>query len=156
MKIGDQSDARYMRGALSMARRAARRGEVPVGAVLVRDGQVIARAANAVEASNDPTQHAEIRVIRRACRIARNWRLVDCTLYVTKEPCPMCAGALALARVKRIVFGAPDPVGGGCGSKYSIATDGSQRHKVEIQGGVLKEECSQLLRKFFQAQRAKR
>ncbi len=139
--------------ALAEAEAAGRQGEVPVGAVLVHGEQVIARAGNRVVAARDPAGHAEIRVLRRAAAILDNYRLCDATLYVTMEPCPMCAGALVHARIGRLVFGAADPKGGGVVSKYAIGQDGRLNHSLAVTGGVLAERCGALLREFFQKRR---
>lgn len=139
--------------ALAEAEATGRQGEVPVGAVLVHGEQVIARAGNRVVAARDPAGHAEIRVLRRAAAILDNYRLCDATLYVTLEPCPMCAGALVHARIGRLVFGAADPKGGGVVSKYAIGQDGRLNHSLAVTGGVLAERCGALLREFFQKRR---
>ena len=147
------SDEMFMALALDEARRAARQGEVPVGAVLVRGGVVLARAGNRLLAGHDPTGHAEIRVLRRAGRSIGNYRLVDTTIYVTLEPCPMCAAALVHARVARLVFGARDPKGGGVVSRYHIGRDGRLNHRLEVDHGILAAECGDILREFFQKRR---
>ena len=147
------SDETFMALALDEARRAAREGEVPVGAVLVRGGVVLARAGNRMLAGHDPTGHAEIRVLRRAGRRIGNYRLVDTTIYVTLEPCPMCAAALVHARVARLVFGARDPKGGGVVSLYPIGRDGRLNHRLEVDHGILAAECGDILREFFQKRR---
>lgn len=144
-----------MRKALQLAQRAADKGEIPIGCVLVREGRVIARGANEVESKLDATRHAEIIAMSRASRKLKNWRLSGCTVFVTKEPCPMCAGALALARVDRIVFGVSDPAMGGCGGKFNLVTDGSMRANIPVTGGVLGDECRKLLQKFFRSLRSK-
>ncbi|MCC7519639.1 MAG: nucleoside deaminase [Verrucomicrobiae bacterium] len=149
------SDEHFMREALRQAQRAFARDEVPVGAVIVREGRVIARADNQVEELRDATAHAEILAITQASAALGDWRLDGCTLYVTKEPCPMCAGALALARMARLVFGAPDPKSGGAGSVFSITRHPGLNHRVETVGGVLREECAALLKRFFAAKRGK-
>ena len=147
------SDEMFMALALDEARRAARQGEVPVGAVLVRGGVVLARAGNRLLAGHDPTGHAEIRVLRRAGRSIGNYRLVDTTIYVTLEPCPMCAAALVHARVARLVFGARDPKGGGVVSRYHIGRDRRLNHRLEVTQGILATECGDILREFFQKRR---
>jgi tRNA(adenine34) deaminase len=146
-------DEQMMLLALAEAEATGRQGEVPVGAVLVHGEQVIARAGNRVVAARDPAGHAEIRVLRRAAAILDNYRLCDATLYVTLEPCPMCAGALVHARIGRLVFGAADPKGGGVVSKYAIGQDGRLNHSLAVTGGVLAERCGALLREFFQKRR---
>lgn len=142
-------DHYFMKVALEMAREAFRRGEVPVGAVLVQKGEILARNFNRREEMRDATAHAEILVLREAGQKIGGWRLLDTTLYVTLEPCPMCAGALVLARVSRLVFGARDPKGGAAGSLYNIPCDDRLNHRLEVREGVLEEECSTLLREFF-------
>lgn len=147
-------DERLMRLALREAARAGRAGEVPVGAVLVdADGAVIARGRNRPVAANDPTAHAEIVALRRAARRLGNYRLPGTTLYVTVEPCAMCAGALVHARVARVVYGAPDPKGGAARTLYRILDDPRLNHRAEVVGGVLAEECAAALREFFRARR---
>lgn len=143
-----------MRLALHCAHEAAELGEVPVGAVLVaRDSQVIASSGNNCIQANDPTGHAEIRALREAGRILRNYRFPGATLYVTLEPCAMCAAALVNARVERIVFGAYDKKGGGVISRYSIGRDGRLNHTFQVTAGVLAEECSEVLVNFFKKRR---
>ncbi len=149
-----ERDPRFMRAALSQAAAAAAAGEVPVGAVLVgADGEVLSEAANAPIAGRDPTAHAEILALRRAARRVGNYRLPGTTLYVTLEPCAMCAGALVHARVARIVYGAPDPKSGACGSVLDIAHHPKLNHRIEVTGGVLEGEAAELLRRFFLARR---
>ncbi len=147
-------DARFMAEALAEARLAAAEGEVPVGAVLVRDGAVAARGRNARERDRDPLAHAEIRALGEAARAAGAWRLEGATLYVTLEPCVMCAGALVLARVARLVYGARDPKGGACGSLYDVPRDPRLNHRLEVTEGVLAPECGALLTEFFRGRRA--
>jgi tRNA(adenine34) deaminase len=147
-------DERYMHLALREAARAARAGEVPVGALLVdAAGEVIARAHNRPIGGCDPTAHAEIIALRRAARRLGNYRLPDTTLYVTVEPCAMCAGALVLARVARVVFGAADPKGGAARTLYRILDDPRLNHRAEVIGGVLEVECRETIQKFFLARR---
>ena len=143
-----------MRLALAEARVAKDEGEVPVGAVVVADGRVIARAHNRPIALNDPTAHAEILALREAARAAGNYRLGDCTIYVTIEPCPMCAGALVLARIGRLVYGAADPRAGAVQSCFEIVSSEKLNHRVEASGGVLEEECRSLLQNFFARRRS--
>ena len=151
-----QDDSYFMELALIEAQHAAQWGEVPVGAVLVgRDGEVIAAGGNRSISSCDPSAHAEIVTLRRAGEFVRNYRFPGTTLYVTLEPCVMCAGALVLARVERLVFGAYDPKAGGVVSCYSVGCDGTLNHQFQVTGGVSAEECSQILRDFFQARRQK-
>jgi tRNA(adenine34) deaminase len=142
-------DAKWMREALIEARQAASLGEVPVGAVVVRDGEIIGRGHNRREIDGDPLAHAEIIAIRHAAEAVGNWRLTECSLYVTLEPCPMCAGALVNSRVERLVFGTRDPKAGYCGSLGNLVADARLNHRLEWTEGVLAEECSQELRRFF-------
>ena len=142
-------DEIFMRTALAEAERAASHGDVPIGAVLVRDGDVIARACNERELRSDPTAHAEIVCLRAGAKALGDWRLLGTTLYVTLEPCPMCAGASVLGRVARLVYGPQDPVAGAAYSLYNIVQDPRLNHSVEITAGVLEEECAHLLRSFF-------
>ena len=146
-------DVATMRRALGLAREATALGEVPVGAVLVRDGVVIAEAYNLRESLNDPTAHAERLALTEAGRVLESWRLEGCTLYVTLEPCPMCAGALVLARVARVVYGAADPKAGACRTLYRIADDPRFNHRVEVTEGVLAAECGAILTEFFRSRR---
>lgn len=143
-----------MRLALREAARGSRAGEVPVGAVLVdADGEVVSRAFNRPVGGCDPTAHAEVVALRRAARRLGNYRLPGMTLYVTLEPCAMCAGALVLARIAQVVFGATDPKGGAARTLYRILDDPRLNHRIEVIGGVLEFECSELLRGFFRARR---
>ncbi|MBA2578540.1 MAG: nucleoside deaminase [Euzebyaceae bacterium] len=142
--------------ALAQARIALQTGDVPVGAVVVRDGAVIAEACNRREADRDPTAHAELLAIRRAAAELGSWRLDGCTLYVTLEPCTMCAGALVLARLPALVFAAADPKAGAVGSVYDVPRDARLNHRVDVSSGVLAEECGAVLRRFFQARRGSR
>ena len=145
-----------MEQALACAREAESAGEVPVGAVLTDDtGAVIARAANAPIARRDPTAHAEMLVLRAAGRALGNYRLPGCVLYVTLEPCAMCVGALVHARIARIVYGAPDPKTGACGSVFDLAANPKMNHRIEVTGGVLAEESAALLKRFFAARRGR-
>jgi len=149
-------DERYMRAALDEAKRAAAAGEVPVGAVVVHQGRIIGRGRNGVEHLNDPTAHAEILAIGAASQTAGSWRLEGCTLYVTLEPCPMCMGAALNARVDRIVYGAPEPKFGACGSVVDLRTIPRYNHTVSVFGGVCAEEASGLMKGFFRALREAR
>jgi tRNA(adenine34) deaminase len=142
-----------MRLAIAEAERAGAVGDVPVGAVVVRDGVVIGRGHNRREADGEPLAHAEILALRQAAAATEGWRLVGCTLYVTLEPCAMCAGALVNARVERLVFGAADPKAGYCGSLGNLVQDPRLNHRLEVAEGVLEGECSALLRSFFAALR---
>lgn len=147
------SDIEYMREALKNAALAQARGEVPVGAILVKDGQIIAGGANQPITASDPTAHAEIETLRAAGKALRSYRLVDTTMYVTLEPCIMCASAIVHARLKRLVFGAWDPRAGGAGSITNVFTLPGMNHRVDVFGGVLMEECGALLKNFFDARR---
>ena len=138
-----------MREALEQARAAAIHGDVPVGAVVVREGRVIARAHNERELRGDPTAHAEVLALRAAADAVGGWRLDGCTLYVTLEPCVMCAGAMQQSRIDRVVFGAADPKGGATGTLYNVAADPRLNHEVDVTHGVLAEESSRLLSEFF-------
>ncbi len=142
-------DETFMGLALEEASAAAAEGEVPVGAVVVREGEVVSRAHNRREAEHDPTSHAEIVAIREAARKLGRWRLSDCTVYATLEPCPMCAGAMHQARIERLVYGATDPKAGAVGTLYDIAGDERLNHRFEVTPGVRAEECAELLRSFF-------
>jgi tRNA(adenine34) deaminase len=142
--------------ALEEARAAADEGEVPIGAVVVCDGAVIARAHNRRETDEDPTAHAEMIAIREAARRLGRWRLSDCTVYVTLEPCPMCAGAMHQARIDRLVFGAFDPKAGAVGTLYDLSSDERLNHRFSVTSGVLSDECAALLRQFFERLRQER
>jgi len=146
-------DRRFMALALAEARRAAAEGEVPVGAVLVIEGEVVAKRGNERERLHDPTAHAEMLVLRDAAALAGGWRLRDATLYVTLEPCAMCAGALVLARVKRLVYGADDPKAGAAGSIFNIVDHPALNHHPALLAGVMATEASNLLREFFESRR---
>jgi len=150
--MSDQHE-RFMRQALDQARRAAAVGEVPVGAVVVCDGRPVAAAHNRREIDQDPTAHAELIAIRAAAAKLGAWRLTDCTLYVTLEPCAMCAGAVVLARMVRLVYGATDPKAGACGSLMDIVRDDRLNHRVEVVAGVLADECAAVIKEFFAARR---
>jgi tRNA(adenine34) deaminase len=147
------SDEDFMRLALQEAHAAAEHGDVPVGAVAVSDGQVVATAHNERELGGDPTAHAEVLVLRRAAERMRSWHLSGLSVYVTLEPCPMCAGALVAARVKRLVYGTPDPQAGAVYSLYNIVQDPRLTHRCEVTFGVLSEQCSAVLQRFFQSRR---
>ncbi len=151
---GTQDDARWMDAALAEARRALASDDVPVGAVVVGPGgTVVGRGCNAREAAGDPTAHAEVIALREASATLGRWRLDDCTLVVTLEPCLMCAGATVLARVPRLVLGAWDPKAGACGSQWDVVRDRRLNHRVEVVGGVREEACADLLRGFFERHR---
>lgn len=146
-------DERFMQVALDEAKAAAEAGDVPVGAVVVRRGSIIGRGHNQREALADPTAHAEVIAISAAAAHVGHWRLLDCTLYVTLEPCVMCAGAIILARLERVVFGTEDPKAGAFGSLYSIHDDDRLNHRVPITPGVMANECGEILRNFFRQRR---
>ncbi|HEX4666714.1 MAG TPA: tRNA adenosine(34) deaminase TadA [Chthoniobacterales bacterium] len=148
-----QSDAYFMSEALRMATRAYEAEEVPVGAVVVREGRVIARASNQVELLKDATAHAEMLALTQAEAAVGDWRLTDCDLYVTKEPCPMCAGALVHVRMRRVVFGCADPRGGAAGGLLNLLQNPSLNHQCHIVAGVLQDDCAALLQNFFRARR---
>ena len=147
-------DSAWMRCALAQAELAAASGDIPVGAVIVAGGRIIGQACNRTECLRDPTAHAEILAIRQATAATGYCRLPGAVLYVTLEPCAMCAGAVVLARIPRLVYGAPDPKAGACGSLRNVVQDGRLNHRCEVVGGVLREECAQQLRVFFAALRA--
>jgi tRNA(adenine34) deaminase len=149
-------DIEMMRHALAIAEDAARAGDVPVGAVVVQDGRVIGIGRNRREVDDDPVAHAEIVALRDACRASARWRVDGATMYVTLEPCPMCAGALVAARVARVVYGAADPKAGAVRSLMRICDDPRLNHRLEIEAGVLAEPCAAILRSFFaEARRAR-
>ncbi|BEU87125.1 tRNA adenosine(34) deaminase TadA [Selenomonas sp. TAMA-11512] len=145
----------YMRAALAEAKAAFAMGEVPVGAVIVddRSGDIVARGHNMRETWRDATAHAEVIAIREACKALERWRLSGCSLYVTVEPCPMCAGALLMSRVDRLFYGVPDSKAGGCESIFNIVSHPRLNHRLEVTAGVLEEECRELLKAFFQTRR---
>ncbi len=151
--MADSTDEAFMREALLQARVAWDAGEVPVGAVLVKDGVIIGRGFNQPITSSDPTTHAEIVALRAAADRMKNYRLVDCELYVTLEPCMMCVGAMLHARLKRVVFGAADPKTGACGSVINLPAEARLNHHATFVGGVLADECSELLKAFFRQKR---
>ena len=146
-------DQRFMEAALAEARAAASDGEVPVGAVVAWEGRIIGRGRNRVETAQDPTAHAEIIAIGAASQTVKSWRLDEGTLYVTLEPCHMCAGAIVLARIPRLVYGARDPKAGACGSLSMVVQDMRLNHRAEVQPGILAEECGALLESFFRSRR---
>lgn len=147
-------DKAFMAGALDEARAALQHDDVPIGCVIARGDEVLARAHNARERDADPTAHAEILALRAAAKTAGSWRLDGCTVYVTLEPCVMCAGAIVLARVERLVYGATDPKAGAVRSLYNVADDQRMNHRVAVTAGLLEEESSELLRAYFSAKRA--
>lgn len=149
----DTDDEYWMRHALDLAQKAAEQGEVPVGAVLIRDGQVLGEGWNQPLTLHDPSAHAEMLAMRAGGIAAANYRLPETTLYVTLEPCPMCAGAMIHARIGRLVFGAFDPKTGAAGSVFDILTDERHNHRIIVSGGILAEECAETLRAFFRVRR---
>ncbi len=153
--IDADTDERFMRLALEEARGAAALDEVPIGAVVVCGGEVVARGSNRREIDADPTAHAEMIAVREAAAVLGRWRLEGCTVYVTLEPCPMCAGALHAARVDRCVYGAVDPKAGALGTLYDIASDERLNHRYEVTAGVLADESSVMLKEFFARLRAR-
>ena len=150
-----RDDKYYMNQALKEAQKAYLLDEVPVGAVIVYNDKIIARAHNTREKSNDPTAHAEINAIRKACKKLKSWRLVDCTIYVTVEPCSMCAGTIMWSRMKRIVYGAKDIKGGALTSSYNLFEQKGINHFPIIEGGILEEECGIIIKDYFKSKRAK-
>lgn len=151
--IDQPTDEAFMNEALRLARKAFEKEEVPVGAVVVRGGRIIARAFNQVEMLKDATAHAEMLAITQAEAAVGDWRLNECDLYVTKEPCPMCAGALVHVRMRRVIFGCADERGGAAGGLVNLLQMTGLNHRCEIAGGVLEQQCSALLQSFFQARR---
>ena len=152
--MAQSDDERYMAMALEEARAAGELGEVPIGAVVVHEGEVVARAGNRRETEADPAAHAEFSALARAARALGRWRLTGCTVYVTLEPCLMCAGLMVNSRIDRCVYGAPDPKGGAVGTLYDVSHDPRLNHEFEVVGGVLQEECAEVLRAFFKRRRA--
>jgi len=155
MSDASAQDLAYMQHALALATRAESEGEVPVGALVVLNGEIIGEGWNRPIVSHDPTAHAEIIALRAAAAKLGNYRLTGATLYVTLEPCPMCAGAIVHARVARVVYGAPDPLAGSAGTIFNLLNAATLNHQANVQGGVLAEECSQRLKTFFQSRRAR-
>jgi tRNA(adenine34) deaminase len=150
----DEQDEAFMRVALEEAARAPAIGEVPIAAVVVREGKILAQAHNYRELWQDPTAHAEIIAIRAAATALGTWRLTETTLYVTVEPCAMCLGAIILARIPRVVFGAKDPKAGACGSVFDFTDEPKLNHRVEVRGGILEQESQALIQHFFRQLRA--
>ncbi len=150
------TDEDYMRLALDEARLAAEEGEVPIGAVVVCDGEVVARAHNRRETDRDPSAHAEFSAMCAAAHTLDRWRLTGCTVYVTLEPCIMCAGLMVNSRIDRCVYGAPDPKGGALGTLFDVSHDERLNHEFEVTSGVLQQECADELRTFFRERRAKK
>lgn len=153
MTSDNNFDIELMQQALALASLAASNGEVPVGAIVVKDGEIIGRGSNAPIGMHDPTAHAEIQAIREAATRIGNYRLVDCTLYVTLEPCAMCAGAIQHARIKKLVYGASDPKTGACGSVVNLMNEPKLNHHCEVVGGVLAQPCGEVLTDFFKQRR---
>ncbi len=149
-----KEDEHFMRLAIGQAAIAQENGDVPIGAVIVHENKIIAKAYNQREQLKDPTAHAEIIALTQAAAALETWRLTGCSIYVTLEPCPMCAGALVLARIDRLVFGCNDPKTGACGSLYNIVQDSRLNHRLEVTAGVLADECGALLTEFFEKRRA--
>lgn len=149
----NNQDEAWMQEALKLAQKAEAEGEVPVGAVIVCEGEIIGQGWNHPIAAHDPTAHAEIVALRAAAQALENYRLTDTTLYVTLEPCPMCAGAMVHARVGRLVFGASDPRAGAAGTVFNLAQAGALNHQLEVMGGVLANECGAILKRFFAQRR---
>ena len=146
-------DVRYMREAIEEAKKAESLREVPIGAVIVKNGEIIGRGHNLRESLRDPTAHAEILAIRQASERLNAWRLLDCTLYVTLEPCPMCAGAILQSRIPRVVYGTEDPKAGCAGTLLNLLQDGRFNHRAEVVSNVLRDECAEMLTDFFRALR---
>jgi tRNA(adenine34) deaminase len=151
----EESHELWMQEALEEAKKAEAIGEVPIGAVIVRDGQIIARGHNLRETSRDPTAHAEMIAIRAASEALGAWRLLGCTLYVTLEPCPMCAGAIVQSRIPTVVYGTPDPKAGCAGTLMNLLQEERFNHRVELISGILQDRCAQVLTDFFRKLRAK-
>ncbi|KPL21226.1 MAG: hypothetical protein AMJ75_10380 [Phycisphaerae bacterium SM1_79] len=151
--LADKQDERYMQMAIEQARVAEENGDVPIGAVIVCENRIIGKAYNQREQLQDPTAHAEIIALTQAAAALENWHLNGCTIYVTLEPCPMCAGALVLSRMERLVYGCDDPKAGACKSLYNIVQDERLNHRLEVTSGVLAEQCGQLLQEFFAQRR---
>jgi tRNA(adenine34) deaminase len=150
-----KDDQYFMNEALKEAGKAEAKGEVPVGAVIVRDGRIVGRGHNQNILRSDPTAHAEVIALRKASKKLKNHRLAGCTIYVTIEPCPMCAGALVWARIAEVVFGTPDPKAGACGSVMNIVYNKKLNHRMKITGGVLGADCRSLIQDFFKKRRRK-
>jgi tRNA(adenine34) deaminase len=155
-QIDPAIDAKFMKLALNLASEAAAAGEVPVGALVVLNGEIIAQAGNTKEAENAPTHHAELKAIEMAAQKLGRWRLSDCEIYVTLEPCSMCAGAIVQARLKRVIFGTRDPKAGAVRSLFELVSDPRLNHRAEITEGILAEECGTILSQFFKKRRAEK
>ncbi len=154
LAVSEMGDLHWMRKALELAKLAEEKGEVPVGALIVRDNQVIGQGYNQPIATHDPSAHAEIQAIRQACLHAKNYRLTNTTMYVTLEPCAMCAGAIIHARITRVVFGATDPRTGAAGSVFNILQEPLLNHRCQVSAGIEKEACAHILKNFFKNKRA--
>lgn len=152
----DKDDNYWMKKALILARKAASQNEVPVGAIIVKDNQLLSKAFNLKEKLQTPLAHAEVIAIHRASRKLKSWRLEDCTLYVTLEPCPMCCGVILQSRIKKVIFSTPDPKGGAASSLFNLLNDTRLNHQVEVIQGPLKEQSSLLLKKFFRKLRERK
>ena len=150
------NNEKWMKEAIKQAKKAAQKDEVPIGCVIVKDDQIIARAYNKREMKQCSTAHAEILAIEKACKKLGSWRLEDCDLYVTLEPCPMCSGAIIQSRIRNVIFGAYDPKGGCMGSNMNINDVRGFNHYPDIEGGILQDECYRLLKEFFKAKRKKK
>ena len=151
-----QSEHRFMEEAIAEARKALELMEVPVGAVIVRDGKIVGRGHNLTETSKDPTAHAEVIAIREAAKNLGGWRLIGCQMYVTTEPCSMCAGAIVLSRIPELFIGTMNPKAGACGSLYNIVSDSRLNHRVQVTTGVMEDTCRQMMQEFFQKLKATR
>ena len=151
-----ENDIKYMKMALAEARKAYQRAEVPIGAVVICNDQVVGRGFNLREQTQDPTSHAEMIALKEAAKNEASWRLEDCQLYVTLEPCPMCAGAILQSRIKRLVYGASDPKAGAVNSLYQLLNDERFNHQVEVEAGLLEAESAQLLKDFFRELRLRK
>ncbi|AGB40066.1 cytosine/adenosine deaminase [Halobacteroides halobius DSM 5150] len=143
------NDRYYMQLALKEAQKAFNKDEVPIGAIITKEDQVIAKAHNLRESLQDPTAHAEVLVIRKASEVINSWRLIDCSLYVTIEPCSMCAGTLVQSRIDNLIYGATDPKGGAAGTIFNIVNDRRLNHQLNVKSGILEEQCSQIMKNFF-------
>jgi tRNA(adenine34) deaminase len=155
MIANNECDQKFMKIAIESAKIAEENGDVPIGAIIVHKNQIIGKAYNQREQLKDPTAHAEIIALTQAAAALENWHLNGCTIYVTLEPCPMCAGALVLSRMDRLVYGCDDPKTGAVKSLYNIVTDGRLNHRLEVTSGVLADECTKQLQDFFQHRRGK-
>ncbi|MBR5000860.1 MAG: tRNA adenosine(34) deaminase TadA [Firmicutes bacterium] len=154
--LEQQSEHRFMEEAIAEARKALELMEVPVGAVIVRDGIIVGRGHNLTETSKDPTAHAEIIAIREAAKTLGGWRLIGCKMYVTTEPCSMCAGAIVLSRIPELFVGTMNPKAGACGSLYNIVSDSRLNHRVQVTTGVMEDTCRQMMQEFFRRLKATR